>query len=361
MLSLRGGFKAGGGTLAKNFICPIFGAGQGIGSHWFTLPPSPGLTAIGNVRTAVRHPVKAVGNVLGHKLEVIFGEHTGKRHMPPKIPKHPMQDLDQNMNEILTYGDLKIRWQWTTKFSSKKMKIARRWKSYRCIFPQQKPTCSFIWHRQMPHRSPMPEIPSTKSFPKVDGKNSFAVFKSSILHQHKVTVGDLVQCNRLARREAGEQIVFGTVLMVGCKDFSIMGKPTVPYAKVKATIEQQTLTREMLSFKYKPRKKQSRFKRVRFWVTMVRIDDIIVDPNEDPDPLPPKPVRLLDLWANRWLDPVEKQDIEMVDGPEGQLVPKVTELYDGSEHQPGTYHQRGLTSCYRFWPDPGAYHRKGSG
>merc|ERR1719401_149062 len=115
----------------------------------------------------------------------------------------------------------------------------------------------------MPHRSPMPEIPSTKSFPKVDGKNSFAVFKSSILHQHKVTVGDLVQCNRLSRREAGEQIVFGTVLLVGGKDFTIIGKPTVPYAKVKATIEQQTLSRECLTYKYKPKRKQQRFLRRR--------------------------------------------------------------------------------------------------
>merc|ERR1712014_211497 len=105
------------------------------------------------------------------------------------------------------------------------------------------------------------------------------------------------------------------------------------------------LAGEIISYKYKPRKRQQRFLRRRQYVTMLRIDEIVVDPEADVvDPPPPKPTRLLDLWANRWLDPVEKEGIEMVDGPEGQMVPKVAELYDGSEHQPASYHRRGLAS-----------------
>jgi len=303
----------------------------------------------------IRHPVKAVGNVLGHKLEVIYGHHRRQRHMPPKIPKHPMQDIDQNMNELLTYSDLKLRWQWSTRFSTSKMKIARHWKPKKCVqFPPPKPTCAFIWHSAMPHRAPLPEAPVAGLAPSgLDTRDAFAVFKSSPIKQHKVTVGDLVQCERLHDRDAGEKIVFGTVLLVGSRNYTIIGKPTVPYAKVMATVEQQTLTRELIHFRYKPRKKQSRFLRRRQYVTMIRIDSIEVTPEEDhTDPPPPKPVRLLDLWANRWLDPVEKEGIDMVEGPDGAMVPKVAELYDGSEHQPGTYHRRGLTSCYRFYPDP---------
>jgi len=292
------------------------------------------------------------GMVLGHKLEVIYGHHTKRRHNPPKIPKHPMQDLDQNMNELLTYSDLKIRWQWTTKFNSSKMNIARHWKPQPNTCPVPQPTCSFVWHREMPHRTPMPELPDTSALPKLDMSEAFAVFKSSVMHQHKVTVGDLVQCEKLHRREAGEKLVFGTVLLVGTKMFTIIGKPTVAYAKVKATVEQQTLAKEMLTFKYRAKGRQSRFLRRRQYVTMLRIDEIVVEPEADTvDPPPPKPARLLDLWANRWLDPAEKADIEMVQGEEG-LVPKAAEIYDGAEHQPGSYHRRGLTSCYRFWPDP---------
>lgn len=304
----------------------------------------------------IRHPVKGHGMSLGHKLEVIYGDHTKRRHMPPKIPKHPLQDIGQNMNEILTYNDLKIRWQWTIRFNNKKLKIARKWKPHRCTFPTPQPTCAFIWHKEMPHREPMPEKPLLST---LDTKDAFAVFKSGPIHQHKVTVGDLVQTEKMMRREAGDKVVFGTVLIVGTKHFTIIGKPTVPYAKVHATVEQQTLTRDMLIYKYRRKKKQQKWLRRRQYVTMLRVDAIVLEPDKDYlDPPVPKPIRLLDLWANRWLDPAEKEGIEMIEGADGQLVPKVAELYDGSEHQPGTYHRRGLTSCYRFWPDPQATHWK---
>lgn len=310
------------------------------------------LSCVGGTRGVSRNPPKAHGMVLGHKLEVIYGQHTYRKHNPPKIPIHPLQDVAQNMNEVITYNDLKIRWQWTTTFKNRHMNIARVWKPRTNMFPLPEPTCAFIWHRQMPHRERMPEMPPPRDFKELKTDNAFAIFQTSPIHQHKVTVGDLVQCEKLHRREAGEKVVFGTVLLVGTRTFTIIGKPTVPYAKVKATIEQQTLTRELLHFKYKSRRKQSKFLRKRQYVTMLRIDEIVVDPEGDQEDLPtPKPVRLLDLWANRWLDPAEKEGIEMVETPEGQR-PKAAEFYDGSEHQPGTYHRRGLTECYRFWPDP---------
>lgn len=308
---------------------------------------------LGGVRTLIRHPMRAWGAILGHKMEVQYGDFTKRKHNPPKIPKHPLQDVGQNMNEIITYADLKIRWQHALRFPVRCLKISRKWKCKRNIHPTPKPTCSFVWHNQMPHRTAMPEMPSREDFAKIrDTKDVFAVFKSSILHQNKVAVGDLVQCEKLHRREAGEQIVFGTVFLVGSRDWTIIGKPTVPYARIKATIEQQTLAGEMITFHYKPRRNQQRFMRRRQYITMVRIDEIVVDPEMDAiDSPPPKADRLLDLWANRWLDPVEKEGIEMVEGPQGP-EPKVAALYDGSEHQPGSYHRRGLVSCYRFWPDP---------
>jgi len=349
--------------------CPLLGTYMARGLERSALSralPTPPLisAALGGVRTVIRHPVRTTGMILGHKLEVQYGHHTKRRHNPPKIPKHPMQDIDQNMNEVLTYSDLKLRWQWTTKFNKNKMTIARHWKPKPNRSPVAKPTCSFVWHTQMPHHEKMPEMPATLKdgkLPKLDKslqKGAFAVFKSGVMHQHKVTVGDIVQIEKLHRREAGEKVVFGTVLLVGTRDFTIIGKPVVPYAKVKATIEQQTLCREMLTFKYRPGGRQSRFLRRRQYITMVRIDEIIVDPEMDVvDKPPPKPVRLLDLWANRWLDPAEKAEIAMEDvkNEQGQVtdrVPKTALIYDGSEHQPGSYHRRGLTECYRFYPDP---------
>jgi large subunit ribosomal protein L21 len=151
--------------------------------------------------------------------------------------------------------------------------------------------------------------------------------------------GDIIQTEKLHRRNAGEKVTFGTVLLVGGKDFTIIGKPTVPYAKVHCTIEQQTLSQEMISFYYKPRRRMSRYLRTRHWVTMLRVDKIEADPKLTDAALKVEPKRLLDLWANRWLTTkeVEKMKSKPLDIP---------------EHQPGTYQRRGLVDSYRFTPDP---------
>jgi large subunit ribosomal protein L21 len=162
-------------------------------------------------------------------------------------------------------------------------------------------------------------------------------------------VGDLVQTERIKRKEAGEKIIFGTVLLAGSREWTIIGKPTVPYARVHCTIEQQTLSKEMLVYMYKARRRVSRFKRVRQWVTMLRVDKIEIDPElMSQQPAPVKPVRLLDLWANRWMTAVELQHVKRT--PAGQ--PAAEEIYDGTEHKPGIYQKRGLTEDYRFPPDP---------
>jgi len=280
---------------------------------------------------------------LGHKIEYIWGKHTKRQNRPKKFPQHPLEEV-KNMKEFITYRDLRIRWKYTTKYSRKKMNIAKKWLPMKNVHPKPRPTSAFVWHKAMPHRYRTPEAPQKK----IDMTDSFAIFKSDIYNQHKVTVGDLVQVEKLHRTEAGEQIKFGTVLMCGTKDWSILGKPTVPYAYVKCTIEQQTVAAETLVFKYKKRRRYSKFYRKRQYVTMVRVDEIVCDPeNVDPNPPVPKAERLLDLWANRWLQEDERELAQ-------EVQENCVTVYDGSEHQPGSFHRRGLTEFYRFWPDP--YH-----
>lgn len=182
----------------------------------------------------------------------------------------------------------------------------------------------------------------------------FCVFKSSVSAQHKVTVGDLVQTEKLHRKQAGDKVVFGTVLLAGTREWTLLGKPTIPFARVKGIIEQQTLAGEKLSFRYKKTRRSSRFLRIRHWVTLIRIEEIEVDVQMKEDPPLEPPKRLLDLWANRWLYPEELEGIKT--NAEGK--PLVEAVYDGAEHQQGTYHRRGLTACYRWLPDPKATHWK---
>ena len=285
--------------------------------------------------------------MLGHKTEVQVGKYRHRRSLPPRIPKHPLLDVEQNMNELTTYADLKLRWQQTshTSISRNRMKISRKWKVEPNWAPRPEPTCSFIHHARMPHNGTR-TVPSLPPPGPLDLKDAFCVFKSSARLQHKVTVGDLVQTERIKRKEAGDTIIFGTVLLAGSKDWTIIGKPTVPYARVHCTIEQQTLSKEMLVYMYKARRRVSQFKRVRQWVTMLRVDRIEIN-TEEKAKEPVRPVRLLDLWANRWMTAEELQFVQR----DEQGRPVTERLYDGREHKPGVYQKRGLEEDYRFPPD----------
>jgi large subunit ribosomal protein L21 len=289
--------------------------------------------------------------VLGHKTEVQVGKYRHRRHFPPRIPKHPLLDVQQNMNELTTYADLKLRWRQSshTPISRNRMKIARKWKVEPNWAPRPEPTCSFVYHSRMPHKIG-PQTPILPPPGPLKMEDVFCVFKTSSRLQHKVTVGDLVQTERIKRKEAGDKLIFGTVLLAGSKDWTILGKPTVPYARVHCTIEQQTLSKEMLVYMYKARRRVSRFKRVRQWVTMLRVDKIEIDPSLlEKEPELPKPPRLLDLWANRWLTAQELKYLKRDDNG----VALSDKIYDTSiEHKPGIYQKRGVSEDYRFPPDP---------
>ncbi|KOB87592.1 hypothetical protein PFDG_03760 [Plasmodium falciparum Dd2] len=103
---------------------------------------------------------------------------------------------------------------------------------------------------------------------KKDKNDLFCIFKSNVTNEHKVVIGDIVQTERLHRKKAGDVIYFGTILFVGSPNFSIIGKPTIPYCKVKAVIEQITLSKEILSFRYKKVRRSSRFLRIKHWITI---------------------------------------------------------------------------------------------
>eukprot|EP00371_Babesia_bovis_P003415 XP_001612062.1 hypothetical protein [Babesia bovis T2Bo] len=297
-----------------------------------------------------------------------------------------MKDVDKDMDRFETYRDLKLRWKRTTKSRKNRIRLARKWRQPRYINPANPPTCMFVMHKQLPQTRnvrgykyntqwinqtgdtqnySLGEIELDKSHNfdvmppdevvqqiKEGATDMFCVFKSS------VTKGDLVQIEKLKRKAAGkvlckflafsgDKVTFGTVLLVGSKDWTIIGKPTVPYAKVEATIEQQTLCGEQLSFRYRKSRRISRFLRVRHWVTIIRIDDIIVDTSMKVNTAPVKPLRLLDLWANRWLYEEELEGIKY-DG--NQTVAE--KIYDGTEPMSGSYNRLGLTEAYRYHPDP---------
>ncbi|CRG95734.1 mitochondrial ribosomal protein L21 precursor, putative [Plasmodium gallinaceum] len=379
----------------------------------------------------------------------MLGKHRKRKINPPLFPIHPNEEKKKNLNNFITYKDLKIRWRNTSKNYRKKVTIARKWKNLHCLLPSNKNSCIFILHKNLPftrfkkNNSNLEkdninislknkineEVPQDNSSILVKGDNEtivkknyinydlkeknnkmgrrrkinnilmikrpgkkdeedeekensnlfnqekihieeqnyyekppkeleyllnndkkdmFCIFKSNFINEHKVTIGDIVQTERLHRKKAGDIVYFGTVLFVGTKNFSIIGKPTVPYCKVKAVIEQITLSQEILSFRYKKVRRSSRFLRIKHWITILKIEDIIIDLKNEIKDERIKPLQILDLWSNRWLYQKELNFIKFDENKK----PLAERIYNLIEHQPNTLHRRGLTECYRFYPDP---------
>ncbi|ETW34134.1 hypothetical protein PFTANZ_05177 [Plasmodium falciparum Tanzania (2000708)] len=378
----------------------------------------------------------------GHKIELMMGKHRKRKINPPVIPIHPNEEKKKNLNNFITYKDLKIRWRNTSKNYRKKVTIARKWKNLHCLLPMNKSTCMFVLHNNLPYTrltkksyksQEKNEIVLNESYEeakdeskeycegvkfnnnnKCDNKNDadiynaslgrrkiynwtkkeedkkeeeeeeknksnnnpcnmnegnyyekppknleyllkkdkndlFCIFKSNVTNEHKVVIGDIVQTERLHRKKAGDVIYFGTILFVGSPNFSIIGKPTIPYCKVKAVIEQITLSKEILSFRYKKVRRSSRFLRIKHWITILKIQDIIIELNQHTiHDERKKPLQILDLWANRWLYQKELNFMKF----DEYNKPLADQIFNLIEHQPNTLHRRGLNKCYRYPPDP---------
>ncbi|SOV18891.1 mitochondrial ribosomal protein L21 precursor, putative [Plasmodium gaboni] len=381
----------------------------------------------------------------------MMGKHRKRKINPPVIPIHPNEEKKKNLNNFITYKDLKIRWRNTSKNYRKKVTIARKWKNLHCLLPMNKSSCMFVLHNNLPYtrltkKNYIPqeknEIILKKSYDetkdesdkycedinnnnnnsnnnsnnikyvynninkcdynneahicntslgrrkfynwtkkkeerknlnnnpscnmneenyyekppknleyllKKDKDHLFCIFKSNITNEHKVTIGDIIQTERLHRKKAGDVIYFGTVLFVGSPNFSIIGKPTISYCKVKAVIEQITLSKEILSFRYKKVRRSSRFLRIKHWISILKIQDIIIELNQNTiNDERKKPLQIIDLWANRWLYQKELNFMKFDDNKK----PLADRIFNLIEHQPNTLHRRGLTECYRFYPDP---------
>lgn len=70
--------------------------------------------------------------------------------VPHKVPKHPLLDTDQNMNEIVTYADLKLRWNYVGDVRRNRMNMRRKWKSFPNRHPKREVTTAFVQHDRMP-------------------------------------------------------------------------------------------------------------------------------------------------------------------------------------------------------------------
>ena len=101
----------------------------------------------------------------------------------------------------------------------------------------------------------------------------FAVLKTGG-KQYKVAKDDVIEIERLPG-EAGQQVVFDQVLMLGDSASATAGAPLVAGASVAATLLEQVKGDKVIVFKKRRRHNYRRKRGHRQLLTVVRIDEIL--------------------------------------------------------------------------------------
>lgn len=89
--------------------------------------------------------------------------------------------------------------------------------------------------------------------------------------------GDVVATHRIPGAEVGEQLRLDDVLLVGSASKTLVGRPTVPNARVVAVVEELALDKKVIVFKKKRRKGYKKTQGFRRQLTILRITDVECD------------------------------------------------------------------------------------
>jgi large subunit ribosomal protein L21 len=101
---------------------------------------------------------------------------------------------------------------------------------------------------------------------------SFAVIELAG-RQYRVVPGDVLYVNRIPG-EVNASIVLDKVVLIGSMLWSVFGRPYIPGAVVKATVESQTRTAKVIVTKFKKRKGYLRRQGHRQPITRLHIDSV---------------------------------------------------------------------------------------
>lgn len=118
-----------------------------------------------------------------------------------------------------------------------------------------------------------PDLPVTVPAP---DEETFAIVNISGF-QYKVMKDDLILANYLEGYDINQQVIFDGVLLVGTKEYTLVGRPFVKSAKVYATVEEQTETDKLVVFKKRRRKTYQKTMHYRHLVTVLRVDKVEVE------------------------------------------------------------------------------------
>ncbi len=94
--------------------------------------------------------------------------------------------------------------------------------------------------------------------------------------QYKITTEDVIMIRNTFYPTVGDKIRLEKVLLVGGKDFTIVGKPMVSkqLVRVDATVIEKTISNDIIRFTYRPRKSNKHWAYEKLQQTLLRINNI---------------------------------------------------------------------------------------
>lgn len=97
--------------------------------------------------------------------------------------------------------------------------------------------------------------------------------------QRKITTEDIIVIPKPIEADIGEKIRLNKVLLVGGKDFTLIGRPVLnpEIVSVEATVLEKTLSHSIISYWYKRRKDFRRLYLRKLFYTYLRIDNITIN------------------------------------------------------------------------------------
>ncbi|XP_044749497.1 39S ribosomal protein L21, mitochondrial [Coccinella septempunctata] len=110
--------------------------------------------------------------------------------------------------------------------------------------------------------------------------------------QFKITSGDIIVVEGYWPPDAGDKLTLDKIMLVGGKEFSLIGKPLIQrdLVKIEATVIEKTLSHTKIHFRKKRRKQYMRINFYRIPQTMVLINNIkfVGELDNPPDVSEPK-------------------------------------------------------------------------
>ena len=95
-------------------------------------------------------------------------------------------------------------------------------------------------------------------------------------HQRKITTEDIIVLHKHIEADIGERILINKVMLVGGKDFTLVGRPVLSpqFVKVEASVLEKTLSQTIISSWYRKRRNVKKLHLRKIQFTMLRINTI---------------------------------------------------------------------------------------